>query len=101
MGHAVLYRWKLKSGKDEDFVAAWERHAQVLCTESGMIGSRLHKADDGTFVAYSYWPSRKAWEKAQVEPPKSAARALMAAAIDERLDDTHLELVAEQFVDEG
>ena len=101
MGHAVLYRWKLKSGKDEDFVAAWKRHVEVLSAESDLIGSRLHKADDGTFVAYSYWPSRKAWEKAQAEPPKSAARALMAAAIDARLDDIHLDLIAEQFVDDG
>lgn len=97
MSHAVLYRWKLRPGKEADFAAAWARLTDVLCAECGAIGSRLHKADDGTFVSYSYWPSRKHWELAQVHAPKSAARALMAAAVDERFPEVHMELLDERF----
>ena len=96
MTHAVLYRWKLKPGKEDEFSAAWARMAEVLCAECGALGSRLHTAADGTHVAYSLWPSREAWQLAQIHAPKSAARALMAAAIEERFPETHLEAVAEQ-----
>jgi len=91
--HAVLYRWRLKTDREADFAAAWARMTEVLKSHCGAYGSRLHKCDDGTYLAYACWPSKKAWELAQVHAPKSAARALMAAAVEERLPETHMELV--------
>jgi heme-degrading monooxygenase HmoA len=97
MSHVVLTRWKLKSGKEEDFVSAWARLTDLLIAECGAAGSRLHKGEDGTFVAYTEWPSRRAWEHAQLHAPKSPARALMAAAIEERFTEAHMVVLDERF----
>jgi heme-degrading monooxygenase HmoA len=97
MSHAVIYRWKVRSGKEHDFASAWARLTDIQCAECGAIGSRLHKADDGSFIAYSFWPSRKHWDMAQLHGPRSAARALMAAAIEERFPEIHMELLDERF----
>jgi heme-degrading monooxygenase HmoA len=93
VSHVVLYRWKLKTDREDDFVAAWARLTDVLKAESGSYGSRLHRCSDGTYLAYGYWPSRQAWETSQIQAPKSAARALMAAAIEERFPEQHMELI--------
>lgn len=93
MTHAVLYRWRVKPGKDDDFAAAWARLTEVLRAECSALGSRLHKAEDGTYYAYARWPSKAAWAVAHEEPPKSAARAIMSGAIEERFPEVHLEIV--------
>jgi len=100
MTHAVLYRWRIKPGCEEDFAAAWGRLTEMMRAERHALGSRLHRADDGTFVAYARWPSKAAWSAAEAEPPKSAARALMAAAIAERFPETHLEIIADLLSEE-
>ena len=97
MSHVVLYRWKLKTDRENDFVAAWARLTDVLREQCGAYGSRLHRCTDGTYLAYSYWPSRQAWELAQIHAPKSAARALMAAAIEERFPDSHMDVVDDRI----
>jgi quinol monooxygenase YgiN len=93
---AVIYRWKLKPGQEEDFVHAWGRLTDVLREERGGLGSRLHKAGDGSWIAYALWPDRAAYEHALENPPKSAARALMAAAIAERFPETVMEVVEDR-----
>jgi len=104
MTHAVLYRWRIKPGCEDDFVAAWGRLTDVMREKCGALGSRLHRAEDGTLMAYARWPSKAVWSAAKENPPKSAARALMSAAIAERFPETHLDIVADllgQGSDEG
>ncbi len=98
MSHAVLNRWKIRRGKEDDFAAAWTRYTDHMIEQGGAFGARLHKADDGSFVAYSWWPSRKVWDIAQ--GLKMPARSLMAATIEERLQELHMEVIGEVFMDE-
>jgi heme-degrading monooxygenase HmoA len=61
----VIYHWRLRPGKEAQFRQGWERGTRALMRLRGALGSRLHRADDGTWVAYAQWPSRAAWEKSR------------------------------------
>ena len=48
----------------------------------GGLGSRLHRSEDGSWIAYAQWPHKDAWEAAgKSSPTVSTARDLMNAAI--------------------
>ena len=55
---AVIYKSAIKRGKEELFVQTWKIIAQHFIKHRGAIGSSLHKAEDGVWIAYSRWPSR-------------------------------------------
>lgn len=56
---AVIYRGYLKVGREAEYLTAWKKVAQYFIEERGAIGSSLHRAEDGLFVAYSRWPDKK------------------------------------------
>ncbi|MDD3762152.1 MAG: antibiotic biosynthesis monooxygenase [Nevskiales bacterium] len=62
-GFAVVYQWRVRAGLDRQFREAWEALTRVLIEQRGACGSRLHRADAGTYVAYALWPSRAVWEQ--------------------------------------
>ncbi|MCX5746793.1 MAG: antibiotic biosynthesis monooxygenase [Proteobacteria bacterium] len=66
---AVMYRWQLAPGSEARFADAWRVMTEAIRQRNGTQGSRLHRADDGDFVAYAAWPSREAWEAAGHLPP--------------------------------
>ncbi|MEH6630854.1 MAG: hypothetical protein V7776_08515 [Halopseudomonas aestusnigri] len=55
--HAIIYRWDLKPSAEEDFVSAWRDVTLCLKEKEGSGGSRLHKSDDGSYLAYALWDS--------------------------------------------
>jgi heme-degrading monooxygenase HmoA len=65
IGFVVIYRWRLHPGKEAQFRRAWERATPLLMRLHGALGSRLHQAEDGTWIAYAQWPSKAAWEKSR------------------------------------
>ncbi|WP_136247815.1 antibiotic biosynthesis monooxygenase family protein [Halomonas borealis] len=83
----VLYRFRVAPGMESTFEAGWRRMTQAIRETRGGLGSRLHRADDGWWVAYAKWPSRQAWEASRQapSPPDREAAKLMAQAIVERL----------------
>lgn len=56
----ALYRWRLHPGSEETFVQAWSRVTQLLLTERGSLGSRLHRGPDNIWYSYTQWPSAEA-----------------------------------------
>jgi hypothetical protein len=56
---AVIYQFYLKPGREAAYQAAWHTIATYFKTHRGAIGSCLHFADDGRWVAYSRWPDKK------------------------------------------
>ena len=83
----VLYRWRLKPGTEESFESAWADLTVLLRKGRGALGSRLHKAEDGTWVAYAQWPDKAAWEKSgELGSADEKLSAAMQDAIDERFD---------------
>ena len=91
---AVLYRWKLKPGTEEAFREAWKAMTESIATRSRTGGSRLHRTDDGHFVAYAVWPSRQVWEDAGKLPSANAdAAAKIRECIEQSLGTTPLDVV--------
>ena len=98
-GFAVIYRWRLVPGTEDVFREAWAEVTRSIILERGGLGSRLHRADDGTWMAYAQWRDRASWEAARAMPSAHpAASAAMAGCIDERLPPILLEPVADLLV---
>ncbi len=94
----VLYRWRLRAGSEEQFVADWSTVTRILRDERGSMGSRLHRADDGLWYAYARWPDAAAIERAFENPVDEIASARIHDAIAERLPPLKLTPVADYLV---
>jgi heme-degrading monooxygenase HmoA len=98
-GFAVLYRWRLHPGMEDSFVQAWSRISELLFTQRGSLGSRLHRGDDGLWYSYAQWPSAQARSQAfQAGSVDPQASQQMRAAIAEELPDIVLESCADFMV---
>jgi quinol monooxygenase YgiN len=99
VGFAVIYRWRLHAGKENQFRRAWEAVTLGIKAERGGLGSRLHQADDGTWVAYAQWPDRNAWEKSQkLDAVDPVASTQMQEAIAESYPPLLLDPVCDRLV---
>ena len=95
----VIYRWRLKAGRENDFIEAWRQLTLAIREQRGGLGSRLHRAEDGSWIAYAQWPDRAAWEASGARPSvEPAASAAMAETIAERFEPMLLEPVADLLV---
>ena len=95
----ALYRWKLKEGKEDRFREGWHRLTEEIYKERGSRGSRLHRAEDGTWVAYAQWPDRGSWEKAgTAQTLDSEARQMMHESIEVSHPPTLMEVVDDLLV---
>jgi heme-degrading monooxygenase HmoA len=98
-GFVVLYRWRLHPGLEQQFIAAWTRVSKLLLEQRGSLGSRLHRAGDGTWYSYAQWPSAGAREQAFALPAVDPiAGAKMREAIAESFPEIILESVADYLV---
>ncbi|MDQ2070068.1 antibiotic biosynthesis monooxygenase family protein [Natronospira bacteriovora] len=89
----IFYRWELKAKREEDFREAWEVLTRLYSQLYGCAGGRLHRSDDGTWLAYTEWPDRDRYLLAVERgiPDESVAKA-MNAAVERRLDPVFMEL---------
>jgi heme-degrading monooxygenase HmoA len=87
----ALYRWKLKAGKEEQFRAAWSEVTLAIRARCGSLGSRLHRAEDGTWAAYAQWPTREMWAADRpLDPSAELARERMSDAVAEKLPSLYM-----------
>lgn len=83
----VMYRWEIVDGREDEFREGWEALTRAYMQLFGSLGSRLHAADDGTWIAYAQWPSRERYFAAvERGMPDEAAAEKMNAAVERRLD---------------
>ena len=86
VGFIVIYRFRVRPGREGSFRTGWSRLTEAIRRHRGGLGSRLHRSDDGLWVAYAQWPDRKTWERAQgMEPANAEAALLMTESIEKRL----------------
>ena len=88
---AVIYRWRLHEGKEQQFASAWHRMTAEIHKRCGSYGSRLHRADDGTWVAYARWPDAASRERCQGVDPD--ALSSMRQAIVESFPEIRCQVV--------
>lgn len=62
--YAVIYRWQVAEKHEADFQRRWHDITSEIVEYHGGGGSRLHRAENGDWVAYARWPSRAARDKA-------------------------------------
>lgn len=60
----VMFEFVPKTGKEADFLCAWPKVTQGIYLLHGSLGSRLHKDEEGRWIAYAQWPDRATWEQA-------------------------------------
>ena len=90
---AVVYRWRLQPGSAEQFQDGWDRVTRAIGTICGSYGSRLHRAADGTWVAYARWPDAATRERCTFDEPEG--ERLMAEPVAERFPELTRELVSD------
>lgn len=74
----ALYEFSVKPEMTEQFEKNWHIVTESIYKVRGSLGSRLHKASDGTYVAYAQWPSEEQFNKDIPLPAEAmAARDLM------------------------
>ena len=92
----AIYRWRLHPGTEASFVQAWSRVTELLLTERGSLGSRLHRGPDDIWYSYTQWPSAAAkaagLARESVDPE---AWQQLRAAIAESLPELILEPVSD------
>lgn len=71
---SVIYTFKVKPGLEEGFIESWVGLTQLIYSNGGSLGSKLHKAQNGNYVAYAQWPSREAWESSGSKLPIGEAK---------------------------
>ena len=92
----ALYRWSLREGREDSFREGWRRLTEEIYSRRGGRGSRLHRAEDGTWVAYAQWPDRRTWEASRgVAAVDGEALRLMR----ERIEVSHPPVLMEVFDD--
>lgn len=57
----VIYEFKVKPGTEPRFMQTWHKVTAKLTEEGISLGARLHKSDEGSFVAYAQWSDRESW----------------------------------------
>ncbi len=90
----ALYRWKVKIGHEQDFLAGWHSRTKEIYQHCNSLGSRLHQAEDGTWVAYAQWPDRQIYDAAQSIPVVNAeAREMFRESIEESYPDIYMNVI--------
>lgn len=80
---AIIYHWKLKPGATfEEFQKVWHEGSLAIYKERGSFGSSLHKANDGTLVAYARWPNKEAWQKMMSETAKTSGNKKLVESVE-------------------
>jgi hypothetical protein len=93
-GFVVLYRWRIKSGTEDRFAAAWAEATRGLLAH-GSLGSRLHAGDDGCWYGYAQWPDAQARVSAFADGAQQDAGLRMRECIAESLPEIVLTPVSD------
>jgi heme-degrading monooxygenase HmoA len=72
---AVIYQFNLKEYRESEFKGSWKQLTQLIYEYEGSLGSRLHKLNDTSYIAYAQWPDRDTWKNSGNNLPDSANRA--------------------------
>lgn len=55
---AVIYQGYVKSNRETEYKKSWHAIADYFIKHCGAIGSCLHQAENGMWLAYSRWPDK-------------------------------------------
>lgn len=97
-GVAFVYRWRVKPGLEAQCASAWAEITATMRDRFGSGGSCLHRAEDGTYVAYARWKSRAHRDESFAAIGDTDARRRLRASIAVDLDVMVLDVVDDLLV---
>ncbi len=89
----VIYNWKVDPKLELQFLRVWRARTIKIQKCLGSYGSRLYKAEDGTYVAIALWPSRQQWSLQAPLPDDDQDAEMFAQAVVEHLSTQMLTMV--------
>lgn len=69
--YVVIYQFNVKPQQAETFIKAWEGLTELIYKHEGSLGSRLHKQDEQTYIAYAQWPDKTTFKNSGNNLPGS------------------------------
>ena len=96
---AVVYRWKLKTGMEEQSEDAWAHVTRTIQQHCGSYGSRLHVAEDGTRVAYARWPDEST--RKRCDHGDADGLRMMQESILESMDEIRMTIEVDLLSEPG
>lgn len=63
--YCIIYKFEIIPDREERFLNAWSDMTALIASDFGGMGSRLHRLDESTFMAYAQWPDKETWQKAR------------------------------------
>ncbi|WP_437395871.1 antibiotic biosynthesis monooxygenase family protein [Flagellimonas lutimaris] len=74
--YAVIYQFDVIPGREKDFEKTWQLATESFIKHAGGLGSRLHKNEASSYIAYAQWADKISWESARQKLPKTAIENL-------------------------
>ncbi|MCH4552074.1 antibiotic biosynthesis monooxygenase family protein [Aestuariibaculum lutulentum] len=68
----MLYSFEVKQDQEAEFITAWTNLTNLIYEYEGSLGSKLHKGEGQSFIAYAQWPSQEKFEQAGDNLPEEA-----------------------------
>lgn len=95
---SVQYQWKILSGKEKQFESLWHQLTLEIKKVQGMVGAKLMKLEDGTYLAQAQWKTREDWEKSHERFPTPAPlREKLAETIESNEGLLWMEVIHDVF----
>ncbi len=69
---AIIYKFEIKPNKFTAFLKHWKQMTNLIHQYEKGLGSRLHKQNETTFIAYAQWPDKETWSNSGGNLPKEA-----------------------------
>lgn len=71
---AIIYKFEIEPNSYETFVTYWKQMTELIHTYENGLGSRLHKQDECTYIAYAQWPDVETWKTSGGNLPEEAKK---------------------------
>ena len=95
----AVYKWKIIPGKESEFQNRWEMGTKIFRDDHEALGSRLHRGDDGTYMAYAQWPSREIYfRKSELSFEHTEHLSKMRDCIEKSEPVTFFEVMSDYLV---
>lgn len=99
---AVIYRWRVAPEHEEDFKRRWHEITEDVMKHYGGGGSRLHKTEDGDWVAYARWSRKEDRDKAfEQVSKKREGRTPQGEGKAELIEEVWMEIVDDLLIPEA
>ncbi len=100
---AVLYRWRIKPGREADFEQSWLEGTRLIHGRCASHGARLHRAGDGTYWSYASWPDEAARKACFADNDFFSLPCFktMQDCIEERFGEIVLDIRADALAEPG